>query len=129
MFGEKLGRAALLPRRETAPILASGAERRSVGVSQVRAKEETEIVEKERGERLWRVDRGKHHRRHLMQHWVDTAIRALERRDPARLSIIRKRIEHGPRHGIVHPFNRTGLALPRFRSQILHPDPTLSPPP
>ncbi len=79
MFGEQLGRAALLPRRETAPILASGAERRSVGVSQVRAKEETEIVEKERGERLWRVDRGKHHRRHLMQHWVDTAGHACTR--------------------------------------------------
>ena len=50
MFGEQLGRAALLPRRETATILASGAERRCVGVRHVRAEEETEIVEKERGE-------------------------------------------------------------------------------
>ena len=50
MFGEQLGRAALLPRRETAAILASGAERRCVGVSHVRAKEETEIVQKELGE-------------------------------------------------------------------------------
>ncbi len=122
MFGEQLGRAALLPRRETAPILASGAERRSVGVSQVRAKEETEIVEKERGKRLWRVDRGKHHRRHLMQHWVDTAMRALERRDPARVSIIRKRIEHGPRHVIVHPVDRTGIARPRIGFQIVDAD-------
>src|ERR1700730_8260528 len=79
MFGEQLRRAALLPRRETATILASGAERRSVGVSHVRAKEESEIVEKELGERLWRVHRGKHHRRHLMQNWVDTAVNALER--------------------------------------------------
>jgi len=53
MFGEQLGRAAPLPRRETATILASGAERRCVGVSHVRAEEETEIVEKELGERLW----------------------------------------------------------------------------
>src|SRR6266478_8195741 len=83
VFGEQFGRAALLPRRETAAILPSGAERRRVGVSHVRAKEETEIVEKELGERLWRVDRGKHHLRHLLQHWVDTAINALERPNPA----------------------------------------------
>ena len=50
MFGEQLGRAALLPRRETVAILASGAERRCVCVSHVRAKEETEIVQKELGE-------------------------------------------------------------------------------
>ncbi len=50
MVGEQLGRAALLPRRETAAILAPGAERRCVGVSHVRAKEETEIVQKELGE-------------------------------------------------------------------------------
>ena len=53
MLGEQFGRAALLPRREAATMLASGAERRSVGVSHVRAKEETEMVEKELGERLW----------------------------------------------------------------------------
>ena len=52
MFGEQLSRAALLPRRETAAILASGPERRCVGVSHVRAEEETEVVEKELGERL-----------------------------------------------------------------------------
>src|SRR5712692_5090012 len=108
MFGEQLGRAALLPRRETATMLASGAERRRVSVSHVRAKEETEIVEKELGERVWRVDRGKHHLRHLMQHWVDTAMNALQRPDPARLSTFRKRIEHGARHMIVNPVDRTG---------------------
>ena len=53
MFGKQLGRAAFLPRRETATILAWGAEGRCVGVSHVRAKEETEIVEKELGERMW----------------------------------------------------------------------------
>src|SRR4029077_8703375 len=72
MFGKQFGRTAFLPRRETATILASGAERRCVGVSHVRAEKETEIVEKELGERLWRIDRGEHHLRHLMQHWVDT---------------------------------------------------------
>src|SRR6267143_4973994 len=82
MFGEQLVRAALLPRRETAAILAPGAERRCVGVSHVRAKEETEIVQKELGEGLWRVDRGKHHLRHVMQHLVDTPMNALERPDP-----------------------------------------------
>ena len=50
MFGEQLRRAALLPRRETATILATGAEPRCVGVSDVRAKEEPEIVQKELGE-------------------------------------------------------------------------------
>ena len=50
VFGKQFGRTAFLPRREAATILASGAERRCVGVSQVRAKEETEIVEKELGE-------------------------------------------------------------------------------
>src|SRR6202035_4647084 len=69
MFGEQLGRAALLPRRETATVLASdAAERRCVGVGDVRAKEKTEIVEKELGERLRRVDGGQHHLCHLMQH-------------------------------------------------------------
>src|ERR1700736_2159935 len=120
MFGEQLGRAALLPRRETATILASGAERRSVGVSHVRAKEETEIVEKQRGERLWRVERGKHHLRHLIQRWVDTAMNALERPDPARLSIIRKRIEHGARHMIVDPVDRTGIARTRIGFQVVN---------
>ena len=52
MFGEQFGRAAPLPWRETATILASGAERRSVGVTHVRAEKETEMVEKELGERL-----------------------------------------------------------------------------
>ena len=52
MFGEQFGRAAPLPWRETATILTLGAERRSVGVSHVRAEEETEVVEKELGERL-----------------------------------------------------------------------------
>jgi len=50
MFAEQLGRAVLLPRRETAAILAPGAERRCVGVSDVRAKEETKIIQKELGE-------------------------------------------------------------------------------
>src|SRR5260370_39146904 len=79
MFGEELGRAALLPRRETATILASGPEPGRVGVSHVRAKEETKIVEKELGERLWRLDRGKHHLRHLMQHCDDASITSPER--------------------------------------------------
>src|SRR5258708_14456289 len=55
MFGEQFGRAALLPRRETATILAAGAGRRSVGGGHPRAKEGTEIVEKELGERMRRV--------------------------------------------------------------------------
>src|SRR5882672_3892257 len=134
MSGEQLSRPALLPRRETATILASGAERRSVGVRHVRAKEEAEIVEKERGERLWRVDRGKHHRRHLMQHWVDTAMNALERPDPARLSIIGKRIERGARHMIVDPVDRTWVARTRIGFQVVNahaaswplPDPNMS---
>jgi len=50
MFGEQLGRTALLPWCKTATIFARSAERGRVGVSHVRAKEETEIVEKERGE-------------------------------------------------------------------------------
>jgi hypothetical protein len=120
VFGEQLGRAALLPRRETAAILASGAERRCVGVSHVRAKEETEIVQKELGERLPRVDRGKHHLRHLMQHWIDTAMNALERPDPARLGIIRKRIEHGARHMIVDPVDRAGIARTRIGFQVVN---------
>src|SRR5713226_10692588 len=113
MFGEQFRRTALLPGRETATILASGAERRRIGVSHVRAKKETEIVKKERGERSWRFDRGKHHLRHLMQHRVDTAVNALECPDPARLSIIRKRIERGARHMIVDPVDRTGVARTR----------------
>src|SRR5690349_14910857 len=44
LFGKQFGRAAFLPRFETAPILASGAERGCVGMSHVRAKKETEIV-------------------------------------------------------------------------------------
>src|SRR5258708_38421764 len=55
MLGEQFGRAALLPRRETATILAAGAGRRSVGGGHPRAKEGTEIVEKELGERMRRV--------------------------------------------------------------------------
>src|SRR5712692_10005226 len=120
MFGEQLGRAALLPRRETATILASGAERRRVGVSHVRAKEETEIVEKELGERLWRGDRGKHHLRHLMQHWLDTAVNALERPNPARLSILSKRLEPGARHMIVAPVDRAAIARARIGFQVVN---------
>jgi len=41
MFGEQLGRAALLPRRETAAVLSSGAGTRCVSVSHVRAEQET----------------------------------------------------------------------------------------
>jgi hypothetical protein len=52
MFSEQFGRAALLPWRETATILASGAERRSIGVSDVGAEEEAEMIEKELRERL-----------------------------------------------------------------------------
>jgi hypothetical protein len=120
MFGEQLSRAALLPRRETATVLASGAERRCVGVGHVRAKEKTEIVEKELGERLWRVDGGQHHLRHLMQHWVDTAMNALERSDSPRLGIICKRIEHGARHMVVDPVDRTGIARSRIGFQIVN---------
>src|SRR5260370_36451760 len=38
MFGEQFGRAALLPRRETATILAAWSQRRNGGVSPPRAK-------------------------------------------------------------------------------------------
>src|SRR5260221_6489939 len=120
MFGEQLGRAALLPRREAATIFASGAERRCVGVSHVRAKEETEIIEKELGDRLWRVDRGEHHLRHLMQHRVDTTVNALERQYPARLRIIRKCIEHGARHMIMNPVDRAGIARARIGFQVVN---------
>jgi hypothetical protein len=120
MFGEQLSRAALWPRRETAVVLASGAKRRCVGVGHVRAKEKTEIVEKELGERWCRIDRGQHHLRHLMQHWVDPAMNALERPDPARLGIIRKRIEHGARHMIVDPVDGTGIARTRIGFQIVN---------
>src|SRR5258706_16063830 len=114
MFGEQLGRAALLPRRETAAILASGAERRCVGVSHVRAKEETEIIQKELGEGLRRVDRGKHHLRHVMQCRIDMAMNALELRDPARLGIISKRIQKGTRHRIVYPDEPYRISRTRF---------------
>jgi hypothetical protein len=120
VFGEQLGRAALLPRRETAAIVASGAERRCVGVSHVRAKEETEIVQKELGERMPRVDRGKNHLRHLMQHWIDTAMDAFERPDPPRFSIVCKRIEHGAWHVIVDPVDWTGIARTRIGFQVVN---------
>ena len=127
MFGEQLSRAALLPRRETATVLASGAERWCVGVGHVRAKEQTEIVEKELGERLWRVDGGQHHLRHLMQHRVDTAMHALERPDPPRPGIVCKRIEHGARHMIVDPVDRTGIARTRIGFQIVNAHATRRP--
>ena len=50
MFGKQLGRATFLPRRETATVLRSRFERRSVGLSDVRAEQETEMIEKELGE-------------------------------------------------------------------------------
>ncbi len=49
-------------------------------------------------------------------------MRALERRDPARLSIIHKRIEHGPGHVIVHPVDRTGIARTRIGFQVVNAD-------
>ncbi len=56
MFGEQFGRAALLPRRETATVLRSGVGRRRIGLRDVRAEQETEVIEKELGERLARID-------------------------------------------------------------------------
>ena len=50
MFGQQFGRAALLPRRETATVLPSGVERRCVGLRDVRAEQETKMIEKELGE-------------------------------------------------------------------------------
>jgi hypothetical protein len=120
MLGEQLGRAALLPRRETATILASGTERRCVGVSHVRAEKETKIIEKELGERLRRFEGGKHHLGHLVQNWVDTAMDAFERPDPPRFSIVCKRIEHGAWHVIVDPVDRTGIARTRIGVQVVN---------
>jgi hypothetical protein len=120
MFSQQLGRAALLPRRETATVLASGTERRCIGVGHVRAEEETEIVEKELGERLRRFDGGEHHLRHLVQHRIDTAMDALERPDPPRFSIVCKRIEHGARQVVVHPVDRTGIAGTRIGFQVVN---------
>src|SRR5712692_7958367 len=45
---------------------------------------------------------------------------ALERPDPARLSIIRKRIEHGARHMIVNPVDWTGIARTRIGFQVVN---------
>src|SRR6478672_12659860 len=98
MFGEQFSRPALLPRRETATVLASSAERRCISVGHVRAEKETEIIEKEFGEGFRRFDGGKHHLRHLVQNWVDTAMDAFERPDPPRFSIVCKRVEHGAWH-------------------------------
>ena len=120
MFGEQLSRAALLPRRETATVLASGAERRGVAVGHVRAEQQTEIVKKEQGERLRRVHGGQHHLRHVTQHGVDTAMNALERPDPRRPGIICKRIEHGARHMIVDPVDPTGIARTRIGFQVVN---------
>jgi len=55
-----------------------------------------------------------------MQHWVDPAMNALERPDPARLSVIRKRIEHGARHMIVNPVDWTGIARTRIGFQVVN---------
>jgi len=120
MFGEQFSRAALLPRRETATVLASRTEGRCVGVGHVRAEKETEIIEKELGERLRRFDGGKHHLRHLVQNWVDTAMDAFERPDSPRFSIVCKRIEHGAWHVIVHPVDRTGIARTRIGFQVVN---------
>ena len=120
MFGEQFSRAPLLPRRETATVLASGAERRSVAVGHVRAEKETEIVEKELGERLRRFDGGKHHLRHLVQDRVDTAMDAFEHPDPPRFGIVCKRIEHGAWHVIVDPVDWTGIARARIGFQVVN---------
>src|ERR1700756_5718780 len=55
-----------------------------------------------------------------MQHWVDTAVNTLERPDPARPSVIGKRIEHGAWHMVVDPVDRTGIARPRIRFQVVN---------
>ena len=67
-----------------------------------------------------RVDRGKHHLRHVMQCRIDMAMNALERLDPARLGIISKRIEHGARHMIVDPVDPTGIARTRIGFQVVN---------
>jgi len=73
-----LGSAALLPRRETARILASGAERRCVGLSHVACKRERIVHERAR-----RMIAGElteeHHLRHVMQCRIDMAMNALKR--------------------------------------------------
>src|SRR6266481_4132121 len=48
------------------------------------------------------------------------AMNALERLDPARLGIIRKRIEHGARHMIVDPVDPTGIARTRIGFQVVN---------
>src|SRR6266404_6656946 len=55
-----------------------------------------------------------------MQCRIDTAMNALERLDPARLGIIRKRIKHGARHMIVDPVNPTGIARTRIGFQVVN---------
>src|SRR5712692_1690156 len=55
-----------------------------------------------------------------MQCRIDMAINGLERPNPARLGIIRKRIEHGARHMIVDPVDRPGIARTRIGFQIVN---------
>src|SRR5882724_10114047 len=88
MCGEQFGRTALLPRCKTATILAPSPERRRVGVSHVSAKEQAEIVQRERGEGLWRLKRTHDHQSHSVQDRIDTAVCAYERPNPRCLRII-----------------------------------------
>src|ERR1700745_3997992 len=55
-----------------------------------------------------------------MQHRVDTAVNALECPDPARLSVVGKRIEHGAWHVVVDPIDRTEIARARIRFQVVN---------
>src|ERR1700730_6567396 len=112
MCGEQFGRTALLPRCKTATILAPGPERRRVGVSHVRTKEQAEIVQKERA--LWRLKRRHDHQGHSVQDRIDTAMCACEGPNPRCLRISSECVEEGARNGIVDPVHRTAVAHTRI---------------
>ena len=119
IFSKQVLNPFSLPKRQTTFEALPHIARRGVPHSNMRAEEQTKIVEEEIAEPVWVLQRRKKHLRHLLENAVNRTVNASQMLDPRPFGIVSERIERGSRNVIVDPIDRARIAPPRIRFEVV----------
>ena len=122
VFSKQFLNAFPLPRRQAPSEFALRVAGRSVPRSNMRAKKQTEVVEKKVAEQVRMLKAGQDYSSQLVENRVNVSIFALQKLNSWQFGVLSERIQSGAGDVVVYPIHGTRIAYSRIRFKVVNAD-------
>lgn len=122
ILAKQFERAPSLPRRQAAAKFPRRIRGRGIAICYVRAKKQTEIVEKKVADQLRVLKARQNHSSQLVENRVNFSIFASQKFNSGQFGVLSERIQSCAGDVVVYPIYGTRIALSRIRFKVVNPD-------